>query len=209
MMRSAFQHFLALYAAALVTISYAKSPQQKSLFSVDIMAEQDKVRGHSDAIYGPVPKEYQLLDVEFLEVAPTPIIADRIFFVYLRGYIPESKKKELGLLDEGLINATLAVSSSVVYPDGNSEVSKPLTVPFKTTSFNDEAHLVIRDAHGAQVDYLPSSGRGDVLLDFQIPTMFLKSGTWTFNVDARLGDKGNTCVFAISASQWLDGALKG
>ena len=101
------------------------------------------------------------------------------------------------------------MSSSVVYPGGNSEDSESVTVPFKTTSFNDYAHLVIRDARGAQVDYLPSSGRSDVLLDFQIPTMFLKSGTWTFNVDVRLGDKGNTCVFAISLSQWLDGALKG
>lgn len=101
------------------------------------------------------------------------------------------------------------MSSSVVYPGGNSEESRSVTVPFKTTPFNDDAHLVIRDARGAQVDYLPSSGRSGVLLDFQIPTMFLKSGTWTFNVDARLGDKGNTCVFAISLSQWLDGAFKG
>ena len=45
------------------------------------MAEQDKVRGHSDAIYGPVPKEDQLLDVEFLEIAPTPIIAYVAFLV--------------------------------------------------------------------------------------------------------------------------------
>ena len=82
-------------------------------------------------------------------------------------------------------------------------------MPFKTTSFNDSAHLLIRDARGVQVDYLPSSGRSDVLLDFQIPTMFLKSGTWTFNVDVRLGDKNNTCAFAISLSQWLDGPLKG
>lgn len=101
------------------------------------------------------------------------------------------------------------MSSSVVYPSGNSEDSESVTVPFKTTSFNDYAHLVIRDDRGAQVDYLSSSGRSDVLLDFQIPTMFLKSGTWTFNVDVRLGDKGNKCVFAVSLSQWLDGALKG
>jgi hypothetical protein len=97
------------------------------------------------------------------------------------------------------------VSSSVVYPDGKSEDSGSLTVPFKTMFLSDDAHLVIRDARGTQVDYLPSSGRGDVLLDFQIPTLFLKSGVWTFNVDARLGDESNTCVFAMSLSQWLDG----
>ncbi|KAE8394406.1 hypothetical protein BDV23DRAFT_147114 [Aspergillus alliaceus] len=64
--------------------------------------------------------------------------------------------KELGLFDEGLIDATLSV------------------------------------------DYLPTSGRSDILLDFQIPTMFLKSGMWTFKVDARLGDKDNSCLFAMS-----------
>lgn len=75
MIKSTFLHFLTLCAAALAITSHAKPPQQKSVVSVDIMAEQDKVRGHNDAIYGPVPKEDQLLDVEFLEIAPTPIIA--------------------------------------------------------------------------------------------------------------------------------------
>jgi hypothetical protein len=75
MMKSTFLHFLNLCAAALAITSDAKTTKQKTLFSVDIMAEQDKVRGHSDAVYGPVPKEDQLLNVEFLEIAPTPIIA--------------------------------------------------------------------------------------------------------------------------------------
>jgi hypothetical protein len=74
-MKSTFLHFLTLCAATLAITSHAKPPQQKSLFSVDVMAEQDKVRGHNDAVYGPVPKADQLLDVEFLEIAPTPIIA--------------------------------------------------------------------------------------------------------------------------------------
>ncbi|KAF4610387.1 hypothetical protein G7Y89_g15732 [Cudoniella acicularis] len=197
MTKSTFLHFLTLCAAALAITRHAKPSEQKSLVSVDIMAEQDKVRGHNDAIYGPIPKEDQLLDVEFLEIAPTPIIADRVFFVYLRGYMPESKKKELGLLDEGLANATLTVSSSVVYLDGNSEDSESVTVRFKTTSFNDYAHLVIRDACGAQVDYLPSSGRSDVLLDFQIPTMFLKSASRP--QDRLVRGLGSTCVEKVPA----------
>ncbi|RFU31583.1 hypothetical protein B7463_g4754, partial [Scytalidium lignicola] len=209
MMKSTLLPFLTLYAAALAIPNHATPSQQQSLISVDVMAEKDQVRGHNDALYGPVPKKDQLLDIEFLEIAPTPIISDRVFFVYLRGSIPESKKKELVLLDEGLVNATLTMSSSAVYPGGDSEDIKSVTVPFKTASFNDDAHLVFRDARGAQVDYLPSSGRSDVLLDFQIPIMFLKSGIWTFNVDVRLGDRGNTCLFAISLSQWLDGRLKG
>lgn len=80
--------------------------------------------------------------------------------------MPESKKKELELLDEGLVNATLTVSSSAIYLDGNCDPTESVTMPFKTTSFNDAAHFLIRDTCGAQVDYLPSSGRGDVLLDF-------------------------------------------
>ena len=54
---------------------------------------------------------------------------------------------------------------------------------------------------------MPSSDRSDILLDFQIPTMFLKSGIWTFKVDARLGDIDNTCLFAIALTQGLDGKL--
>lgn len=80
-------------------------------------------------------------------------------------------------------------------------------MPLKTTPFNSLAHLLIRDDRGVQVDYLPSSGVGDVVLDFQIPTMFLRSGTWTFSVDARAGDESNTCLFSMSVTQWLDGCL--
>jgi hypothetical protein len=74
--------------------------------------------------------------------------------------------------------------------------------------FNDAAHLVIRDESGKQVDYLPTTGRGDVLLDFQIPTMFLRSGEWTFEVDARLGDESDTCLVAFGLVQWLEGGLR-
>jgi hypothetical protein len=76
-----FLPFLTFYAVALATSSHAKPSQQKSLFSVDIMAERDKVRGHNDAIYSPVPKEDQLFGVEFLEIAPTPIKAYAPFLI--------------------------------------------------------------------------------------------------------------------------------
>ncbi|KAJ6029881.1 hypothetical protein N7460_010147 [Penicillium canescens] len=171
------------------------------------MVKEDKVFGHNDAIYDTVPKEDQLFSIEFLEIAPTPILADRVFFVYLRGDLYESKTKGLGLSDKGLIDATLPVNSSAVYRDGSYLEPKSLTMPLKTVLINDAAHFIIRDSTGAQVDYLPSSGRGDILLDFQIPSMFLKSGMRTFKVDARLGDKDNSCLFAKSLTQWLDGGL--
>jgi hypothetical protein len=48
---------------------------QKLLVCKDVMVEQDKVPGHNDAIYDTVPKEDQILNIEFLEIAPTPIVA--------------------------------------------------------------------------------------------------------------------------------------
>ncbi|CAJ2502973.1 Uu.00g103670.m01.CDS01 [Anthostomella pinea] len=176
--------------------------QQKPLVGVD------EVPGHNNATYGPVPKNDQLFAVEFLEIAPTPIIADRVFFVYLRGFLPESKKKELGLVDESLADATLTVCTSVVYPNGRREEPTSVAARLKTTAFADTAHLVIRNDRGDQVDYLPSSGQSDLLLDFQLPKVFLQSGMWTFSVDARLGDQNNTCLFAVEITQWLHGSLQ-
>ncbi|RAL12308.1 uncharacterized protein BO97DRAFT_470503 [Aspergillus homomorphus CBS 101889] len=196
MIKSNIPHWLCLCVAALGVHSIAKPVQQKPLVGVDVMVKENKVPGHNDAIY----------DI-FLEVAPTPILADRVFFVYLRSDLPESKKKKLGLFDESLINATLSVSGSVVYPDGSYMEPRSFTMPLKTISINDAAHFVIRDSNGTQIDYLPSSDRSDMLLDFQIPAMFLKSGMWTFEVDARLGDKDNSCLFAMSLTQWLDWGL--
>ncbi|KAJ5880880.1 uncharacterized protein N7473_011933 [Penicillium subrubescens] len=92
------------------------------------MVRRDIVRGHNDATYDIVPKQDQLFNVEFLEIAPTPIIADRVFFVYLRGYLPESTNT-LALYDKGLVDATLTVSGSVIYPDGRYEDPRSLTIP--------------------------------------------------------------------------------
>ena len=102
----------------------------------------------------------------------------------------------------------MKISCSATYPDESSNEAKSYVMPFKSTVFNDAAHLLIRDESGNQVDFLPSTGRVDVLLDFQIPTMFWKSGDWNFEVDARLGDANDTCLFAFRVVQWLDGGLR-
>lgn len=90
------------------------------------------------------------------------------------------------------------MSSFIVYSDGSCDDEKAVILPSKTTSFNDIAYLTIRAVCEFQV------GRGNILLDFQIPTMFLKSSMWTFKVDARLGDLDNTCLFGRALTQWLD-----
>ncbi|KAH8747102.1 hypothetical protein BGZ57DRAFT_181977 [Hyaloscypha finlandica] len=207
-MKSPFLHLLPLFVA-LLAITIHANPQQKSLLIADTMAEAEKVYGHNNATYGPVPEDEQLFSVEFLEIAPTPIKADRVFFAYLRGWIP-SKNPSLNLEspDSGLVNATLKVSSSVIYPDGSSDPLRSYTIPFKSTAFNGLAHLAIRNENGQQVDYFPTTGSGDALLDFQIPYMFLRTGEWTFEVDARLGNESDTCLFAFRMVQWLEGGLR-
>jgi hypothetical protein len=81
-------------------------------------------------------------------------------------------------------------------------------IPFKTMPYNDLAHLTICDVSRVQVDYMPSSDCSNLLLDFQIPIIWLRSGMWTFKVNARAGDANNTCLFAILLIQWLDGYLR-
>ncbi|OJJ97230.1 hypothetical protein ASPACDRAFT_124110 [Aspergillus aculeatus ATCC 16872] len=187
--------------AALATLAKT-DPTQYTMAQLD-----NQVPGHNDATYDTVPENEQIFKIEFLEIAPTPIIADRVFFVYLRGCLPESKKKELALPDEALINATLKISASVVYPDGSHDNEDSIMGPLKTTPFNNLAHLTIRDTYGVQVDYMPSSDCSEILLDFQFLTMFLRTGMWTFKVDARAGDTNNTCLFAMKLTQWLEGRL--
>ncbi|GLB11816.1 hypothetical protein AtubIFM57258_008686 [Aspergillus tubingensis] len=133
-MKPILWHILFLCTATLAALAKTNPTQQELLVNEDIMAKQDNmVPGHNNAIYDTVPKDDQIFKIEFLEIAPTPIIADRVFFIYLRGYLPESKKKELALPDEGLVNATLKVSASVVYPDGSHDDEHSTTGPLRTT----------------------------------------------------------------------------
>ncbi|KAM4066416.1 hypothetical protein HRG_000520 [Hirsutella rhossiliensis] len=160
------------------------------------MAEPVKVPGHNNATYGPVPKKDQLLHVEFVEMAPSPVPVDQIFFLYLRGVMPPS--------DKDLGTAKLSITLSVVLPDGQHEDPKTYTVPLCTTAFGDAAHLSIRNATGAYVDHL-GGGTNDILVDCAIPSVFLQTGTWTFETVASLDD--GTCLFAMSLTQWLEGRL--
>jgi hypothetical protein len=114
----------------------------------------------------------------------------------------------LGLPDGGLVNATLTITLAVIYPDGTDGGEQSYTIPLKTTDFNQIAHLIIRDGWGFQVDYMQGDGDGnDILVDFQFIPMWMQSGMWTFTVDARVGDEDNTCLFAMSTTQWLEGKL--
>ncbi|KAF9891145.1 hypothetical protein FE257_005081 [Aspergillus nanangensis] len=176
-MKSILPHFLTVCAAALAITQQPLMAQENRL--------QVPVPGHNAAVYDAVPKEDQIFQIEYLEIAPTPIISDRLFFLYLRGDLPESKTKELGLPDGPLTDATLTVRSSAVYADGSLADEDSLTLPLKTMLLSDESHLAIRDKSGGQVEYMSSSDRSDFILDFQFPVLWMRSGLWTFKVEAR------------------------
>ncbi|KAK3314055.1 hypothetical protein B0H66DRAFT_607300 [Apodospora peruviana] len=165
------------------------------------------VPGHNDAFYGPVPKQDQLFIVDYLEIAPTPIPVDKFFFVLLRGEFPASAD----ITDDQLAAATVNITLSVKHGDDETEKNEPntYTIPLRTDELADEAHIAIRDAKGRYVDHLtaPGSGRNDVLADYWIPGMFLRTGEYTFEVTASLED--GRCLFAISVVQFLEGGLDG
>ncbi|KAF2499443.1 hypothetical protein BU16DRAFT_523927 [Lophium mytilinum] len=54
------------------------------------------VPGHNNAMHGPIPKASRLFKIELLEIAPSPIPTDRIFFTLLRGTIFPIQDKGLG-----------------------------------------------------------------------------------------------------------------
>ncbi|KAH8651075.1 hypothetical protein BX600DRAFT_516672 [Xylariales sp. PMI_506] len=185
-----------------------QQPPQDHLGQTEAAARPDsapKVPGHNNATYWLVPKEDQLFETELLEIAPSVIPNDRMFFILLRGKIPASSRKEDSLehLDSFGI-ATLTFSLSVVWPDGDREGPRNYTVPLHSLAFADEAHLSIRDvATGAYLDHISTSGRYDILFDYWTSDIFLPTGTWTFTIQSNLED--GTCLFAMSLTQWLKG----
>lgn len=125
--------------------------------------------------------------------------------MYLVGYIPGSKKTELGLPDGGLADAAITITSSADLADGGHEELRSTTVPFQSMPIGEMGHLAVRGPGGVQVDKLPSSGDSAVLFNFVFPAIFIETGTYTFTVDARAGDEKNTCLFALKMTMFLKG----
>lgn len=86
-MKAIVAHVLVLCIAILTKASPVQSSNLQVLLpgsNGNIMASaiNDKVPGHSDATYSSlVPKEKQILKVEFLDIAPTPILAYALLFL--------------------------------------------------------------------------------------------------------------------------------
>ncbi|KAF1836711.1 hypothetical protein BDW02DRAFT_566801 [Decorospora gaudefroyi] len=196
-----------LTLCALQTISAINLPFRPVAHKpqIPVMSEpQDmlKVPGDNNATYGPVPKAEQLLQVEHLSIAPSPIPVNKIFFTLLRGEILPSKRENLPNLAHLLATATLTITSSAVLADGTHLAPQSYTVPFRTTAFADSAHISIRNRTGSYVEHFDGTGTNDILSDYWIPGMWLQTGMWTFEVVVKLGD--GKCLFAISLTQWLE-----
>lgn len=72
--------------------------------------------------------------------------------------------------------------------------------------YRPDAHIAIRNSSGVHVEYLTVEGSNHILADMLIPSPFLRTGEWTFEVVAKLED--GTCLFALSLTQRLEGRLR-
>lgn len=122
-----------------------------------------------------------------------------MFFQHLRGEISAPSRIESEQFRRLLASATLNITTSAVYPDGERKEPMTHSIPLRTAAFGDVTHFFIRYAAGAYVDRLEGSSRYDFLGDCAIPGDFLRSGTWTFEVMASLED--SSCLFAIAITQ--------
>nr|POF17826.1 hypothetical protein CFP56_13238 [Quercus suber] len=189
--------------------SFPPDKQQPLVNVSNMEATALRVPGSNNATYGPIPKTNQIFGIETLEIAPTPFVTDQIFFIWLRIKFPryDQKGSDTTLDNASLEHATLAFTLSAVYEDGSTEESRTYTIPLRTRTYRADAHIAIRNASGIHVEFLSVNGPNDILADFEILRQFLRSGDWTFEVVGRLADE--TCLFAVSLTQWLNGDLRG
>ncbi|KAK3389651.1 hypothetical protein B0H63DRAFT_102762 [Podospora didyma] len=179
------------------------------------LSSKQRIPGHNDAFYGPVPKDEQIFRIELLEIAPSPILVNKYFFILLRGEIPRSTRQDLHLQPADLADATLSITgSAVLEKDGEEIEPQRYTIPLRTAELGTEgeAHLAIRNATGAYVDHLALEGRNDILFDYWIPGPFVVTGKYTFEIEASLWRKGKgkgedrrICLFALTLTQRLEG----
>ncbi|KAI0114006.1 hypothetical protein GGR51DRAFT_546692 [Nemania sp. FL0031] len=162
------------------------------------------VPGYNNFTYGPVPKENQLFQLDFLEVSPSPMITDRFVFFLLRGRLLKPKDNPVQTTDN-LANATASLTMSAALESGERLGPDTYSMPFRTTPLGLGGHISIHEMGKTEVDYLTYDSLHDILVYYQAPSMFVKTGMYTFEIITRLED--GTCIFAYSATQWLKGDM--
>ncbi|KAI0433414.1 hypothetical protein F5Y09DRAFT_351487 [Xylaria sp. FL1042] len=159
-------------------------------------------RLHPNVTYGPVPEEDQLFQIEFLEIAPSPVPVNQLFFVMLSGYIVNSHKEIQSQPGDDLSNATLSITASVILENGDPLHLGTITFPFRTIPLTDHVFIALRESNGAFVDHFTYTGDYDILATYWFPGWALDTGTYTFEIVASLKDE--TCLFALTFTQWLE-----
>ena len=185
----------------------SQTPSMATPMATPTVTTEKRVPGSNNATYCNIPSDEQLFESRLphclctstptnsKQIPPplTVITSDQIFFVYLRGIVPHLP---------GLADSRLRITSEAGLASGESQGPITYTVPLKTTTFGDIAHLAIRNETGAYGGGL-SPGRNDLLADYWIPGAFLKTGWWTFHVEGILPD--GRCLFRFQKREWLEG----
>ncbi|KAK9777023.1 hypothetical protein AB5N19_07615 [Seiridium cardinale] len=97
---------------------------------------------------------------------------------------------------DGLDHADLKVTSEAKFQSGGEEEPITYTVPLRMTSFRRQAHLSIRNSEGQYIESLGPEQK-DVLTDYAIPGLWLRSGLWTFTTEAVLLDGRYSFAYRI------------
>ncbi|KAK6439376.1 hypothetical protein LTR95_004423 [Oleoguttula sp. CCFEE 5521] len=181
----------------------AQSPAQQRLQGETGAARPwpTNIPGNNNATYGPlVPVQEQLFEIEFIEIAPYPIVSDHVFYIWMYGSI--WRDRAINLTEEMLANATLTIKFNITYVDGSFDYFKPLTIPMAPTALSRWNHIDIRNTTGSHKEHMVLGGN-DVVSDGVILRHWVVAGNWTMEFDARISD--GRCLFDFSMTQWVDG----
>ncbi|OQN96337.1 hypothetical protein B0A48_17593 [Cryoendolithus antarcticus] len=182
---------------------HAQSPTQQRLHAESGAARPwpADILGNSNATYCPlVPVQEQRFEIEFIEIAPCPIVSDHVFYIWMYGSI--WRDRAINLTEEILANATLTIKFNITYVDGAFDSFKPLTIPMAPTALSRWNHIDIRNMTGAHKERMVLGGN-DVVSDGVILRQWVVAGNWTMEFDARVPD--GRCLFDFSLTQWMDG----
>jgi hypothetical protein len=105
----------------------------------------------------------------------------------------------------GLEDAKFQVTNSAELPSGEKLEPMTNTIPLRTFAADEIAHFTVRFP-GSRFGGPLQPGVNEIVTDYWLPGMFVKTGMWTFKIEAILPGKGmeeDRYLFAFQMSQWL------
>ncbi|KAK4496238.1 hypothetical protein PRZ48_012218 [Zasmidium cellare] len=149
-------------------------------------AERRHLYGHNDAHYSGAPEKEQLFLIEEFDISPRPPLADHRLFSFLKGEIHGVSESEL---EQAVLNITTKSSKG-----GTWEGSK---------KFAEFPQIVVRQEQQYSKNLKP--GMNEVIGDIVLPSIWLPTATYSFNMEAKLAD-GRT-LFCFEFEYYLEGDL--